>query len=69
MTKGQTLAILEHPDYITLQEEFAETANRLEFLEQEFERQKELLKTMLAQVATFNWQNRNTTRQKPNTKD
>lgn len=42
VTKGQTLAILEHPDYIALQEEFAETANRLEFLEQEFERQKEL---------------------------
>ena len=42
VTKGQTLAVLEHPDYITLQEEFAETANRLEFLEQEFERQKEL---------------------------
>lgn len=42
VTKGQVLAVLEHPDYITLQEEFAETANRLEFLEQEFERQKEL---------------------------
>jgi len=40
--KGQLLAVLEHPDYIALQEEFAETANSLEFLEQEFERQKEL---------------------------
>ena len=39
---GQLLAILEHPDYIALQENFAEVANRLEFLEQEFERQKEL---------------------------
>ncbi len=42
VTKGQILAVLEHPDYIALQESFAEVANRLEFLEQEFERQKEL---------------------------
>lgn len=42
VSKGQVLAVLEHPDYITLQENFAEIANRLEFLEQEFNRQKEL---------------------------
>ncbi|MEE4198687.1 MAG: efflux RND transporter periplasmic adaptor subunit [Bacteroidales bacterium] len=42
VNKGQILAILEHPDYIALQEEFAETANKLEFLEQEYARQKEL---------------------------
>jgi cobalt-zinc-cadmium efflux system membrane fusion protein len=40
--KGQQLARLEHPDYITLQEQFSETANRLDFLKQEYERQKEL---------------------------
>ncbi|MGQ1947568.1 efflux RND transporter periplasmic adaptor subunit [Geofilum sp. OHC36d9] len=40
--KGQQLALLEHPDYITLQEQFSETANRLDFLKQEYERQKEL---------------------------
>lgn len=42
VNKGQLLAVLEHPDYIALQENFAEVASRLEFLEQEFERQKEL---------------------------
>ncbi|MCD6355247.1 MAG: efflux RND transporter periplasmic adaptor subunit [Prolixibacteraceae bacterium] len=42
VSKGQLLAILEHPDYIALQENFAEIANRLEFMKQEFERQKEL---------------------------
>jgi len=42
VNKGQVLAILEHPDYIAIQEEFAETANKLEFLEQEYARQKEL---------------------------
>ena len=40
--KGQVLAILEHPDYISLQEDFAALANKLEYLEQEYERQKEL---------------------------
>jgi cobalt-zinc-cadmium efflux system membrane fusion protein len=40
--KGQVLAVLEHPDYITLQEDFSAIANRLEFLGQEYERQKEL---------------------------
>ena len=42
VSKGQTLVILQHPDYIVLQEEFSEVANRLEYLKQEFERQKEL---------------------------
>ena len=40
--RGDILVILEHPDYIVLQEEFAEVASKLEFLEQEYERQKEL---------------------------
>ena len=42
ISKGQQLAVLEHPDYIALQEEFAEIANKLDFLEQEYARQKEL---------------------------
>ncbi|MDE5421018.1 efflux RND transporter periplasmic adaptor subunit [Ancylomarina sp. DW003] len=40
--KGQVLAVLEHPDYISLQEKFSEIANKLEFLEKEHNRQKEL---------------------------
>ncbi len=40
--KGQLLVVLEHPDYIVLQEEFSEVANKLEYLEKEYERQKEL---------------------------
>lgn len=42
VNKGQALVVLEHPDYIELQENFAETANKLEFLELEYKRQKEL---------------------------
>jgi cobalt-zinc-cadmium efflux system membrane fusion protein len=40
--RGQLLAVLEHPDYIKIQEDFAEVANSLEFLEKEYLRQKEL---------------------------
>lgn len=40
--KGQLLAVLEHPDYIAIQEDFAEVANSLDFLEKEYLRQKEL---------------------------
>ncbi|MCF6358138.1 MAG: efflux RND transporter periplasmic adaptor subunit, partial [Draconibacterium sp.] len=42
VSKGQLLAILEHPDYITLQEDFAEISSQQEFIEKEYERQKEL---------------------------
>ncbi len=42
VNKGDVLATLEHPDYIKLQEDFAEAANQLDFLEQEYNRQKEL---------------------------
>ena len=40
--KGQVLALLEHPDFISLQEQYAEYASSLEYLEQDYNRQKEL---------------------------
>ena len=40
--RGAVLAVLENPDYIVLQEKFAEVANNLEYLQKEFERQKQL---------------------------
>ncbi|MFA6677448.1 MAG: efflux RND transporter periplasmic adaptor subunit [Bacteroidales bacterium] len=51
--KGQLLVILEHPDYISIQEDYAEITNRLEFLKQEFERQKELFKNNVSAGKTF----------------
>jgi len=42
VSRGQTLALLEHPDYITLQEDFVEIASKLEFVTSEYNRQKEL---------------------------
>lgn len=40
--KGQTVIILEHPDFIKLQQEYIAGRNNLLFLEKEFQRQKEL---------------------------
>lgn len=42
VNKGQILAVLEHPDFIKLQEDFAQISNNLEYLEQEYNRQKQL---------------------------
>lgn len=41
--KGQVLAYLEHPDYIQLQEDYLKAKNSLVFLEQEYNRQKNML--------------------------
>jgi membrane fusion protein, heavy metal efflux system len=42
--KGQTVVVMEHPDYIQLQEDYLTAKNQLEFLELEFNRQEELAK-------------------------
>jgi len=42
VSKGQTLAVLEHPDFIQLQQDYVSNYNNLEFLEKEFIRQKRL---------------------------
>jgi len=41
--KGQVLAYLEHPDYIQLQEDYLKAKSSLVFLEQEYNRQKNML--------------------------
>ncbi len=51
--RGQLLAILEHPDYISIQEDFAEVANNLEFLEKEYKRQKELFENKVGAGKDF----------------
>ncbi len=40
--KGQVLAVLEHPDYIKLQQEYLQAQARLRFVGQELDRQTEL---------------------------
>jgi cobalt-zinc-cadmium efflux system membrane fusion protein len=41
--KGQTVMTLEHPDFLKLQEEYTSAKSNMVFLEQEYQRKKELL--------------------------
>lgn len=40
--KGQLLAVLEHPDYVQLQQDYLDTEAKMELAQQEFDRQKQL---------------------------
>ena len=42
--KGQVVVVMEHPDYIQLQQDYLDNKNQLEFLEQEYDRQLDLSK-------------------------
>ena len=42
VTKGQVIAIMEHPDYIQMQQDYLDGKSQLEFLEAEYKRQQEL---------------------------
>ncbi len=42
--KGQTVVVMQHPDYIQIQQDFLETKSHLEYLELEYKRQQELSK-------------------------
>jgi cobalt-zinc-cadmium efflux system membrane fusion protein len=42
--KGQVVAIMQHPDYIQLQQDYKEGYSQLEFVKEEFERQEQLSK-------------------------
>lgn len=42
--KGELIAVMQHPDYIQLQQDFLEVKSQLEFLKAEYQRQQELAK-------------------------
>jgi hypothetical protein len=44
VNKGQVVVVMEHPDYIQLQQDYLENKNQLEFLDQEYQRQLALSK-------------------------
>lgn len=44
VNKGQVIAVMQHPDYIQLQQDYLDNKSQLSFLSQENERQKELAK-------------------------
>lgn len=51
--KGQIIAVLEHPDYIQLQQDFIDKKSKLEFLELEYNRQEELNKENVNSAKVF----------------
>ncbi|MEM1135271.1 MAG: efflux RND transporter periplasmic adaptor subunit [Bacteroidota bacterium] len=51
--QGQVLAVLEHPNYINLQEEYLKVKSRLTFSKQEYERQQHLSSKNATALKTF----------------
>ncbi|PIQ21363.1 MAG: efflux transporter periplasmic adaptor subunit, partial [Cytophagales bacterium CG18_big_fil_WC_8_21_14_2_50_42_9] len=46
--KGQVLAVLEHPDYIQIQQDYLDTKTKITLAQQEYARQKELVDEKVA---------------------
>lgn len=53
VNKGQTLAILQHPDYIELQQNFQKAASALNYLKEEFERKQTLFNKEVGSAKGF----------------
>lgn len=51
--KGQVLATLENPEFISLQQDYLESKGRLQFLEQEYKRQQKLREEDVNAAKTF----------------
>ncbi|MCH5688371.1 efflux RND transporter periplasmic adaptor subunit [Niabella sp. W65] len=51
--KGQQLATIENPEFITIQQEYLESIGRLEYLSQEYKRQQELRNEDVNAAKTF----------------
>ncbi len=51
--KGQSLVVLENPEFITLQQEFLEAGQQLKFLRSDFERQKQLVAENISSQKNF----------------
>jgi cobalt-zinc-cadmium efflux system membrane fusion protein len=51
--KGQVLAVLEHPDYIQLQQDYLDTQTRIQLAELEYARQRELNQEKISALKTL----------------
>ncbi len=51
--KGQVLATIENPEFIQIQQDYLESLGKLEFLEEEFNRQKQLREEDVNSAKTF----------------
>ncbi len=53
VSKGQTLFVLENPDYIQVQQDYLEAKSQLSYLKQDYERQKDLAKDNVSSQKTY----------------
>lgn len=53
VTKGQTLALLEHPDFIQMQQEYTESRSKLNFLKKDYQRKKQLFQDSISSARNF----------------
>ncbi len=53
ITKGQLLVVLEHPDYIQLQQDYVDAKSKLNFMDLELKRQEELQKENVSAAKTY----------------
>ncbi len=53
VSKGQTLALIEHPNFVELQEQYMTAKSKLVFLEQDYERKKTLHADSISAAKTF----------------
>ncbi|MDX5481209.1 MAG: efflux RND transporter periplasmic adaptor subunit, partial [Hymenobacteraceae bacterium] len=51
--KGDLLATIENPEFVTLQEEYLKEKNRLDYLELEYRRQQELYEEQVSSAKTY----------------
>jgi membrane fusion protein, heavy metal efflux system len=51
--KGELLATIENPEFVTLQEDYLVAKSRLDYLEQEYKRQQELYEEQVASAKTY----------------
>lgn len=51
--KGQLIAKIENPEFVTLQQDYLDARSRLDFLELEYERQKELAAEQVTSAKTY----------------
>ncbi len=53
VSKGQVIAVFEHPDYVQLQQEYIQAKSALDFSENEYNRQAELNKEQVTSQKSF----------------
>ncbi len=53
VSKGQIIAVFEHPDYVQLQQEYIQAKSALEYSEMEYKRQEELNKEQVTSQKSF----------------